>query len=429
MSSVLFENCLLTRPSVEGEAIPGAWMFVEGAILSRSGKGKPPKELLKRAERRVDLEGKRVLPGFVNAHTHLYSALAGRMPWPNKRPDSFRGILEQVWWRLDRALDERSLRISARLGLAEALRHGTTTLVDHHSSPGISEGALAIIAEEAEQLGMKVALAVELSDRNGEEIMEDALDENLRGLQNYADHDHLRGLFGLHASFTVSDDSIDRFMEVIAFETPFHLHCAEGVEDLEHAQAQGFESVVDRLAAMGLLRPGTILAHGVHMLPGDTELIREMGAFIVHCPQSNAHNQVGVADVGAMLGSGVKVGLGTDGFPSGMLTEAQFARDTGVGHGTLTPGKVGELLFLHNPAIATSIFGHSVGRLADGEEADFLVMEPTEHLLDPGTKLLRVVSRGRTVFEKGDLLDLDLADLRREADGEAKRVWKRIGAL
>lgn len=429
MSSVLFENCLLTRPSVEEKAIPGAWMFVEGSLLSRSGKGKVPKELQKRAERRIDLEGKRVLPGFVNAHTHLYSALAGRMPWPKQRPETFQGILEQIWWRLDRALDERALRVSARLGLAEALSRGTTTLVDHHSSPGITEGALGIIAEEAERLGMKVALAAELSDRNGEEIMEDALDENLRGIQNHADHDHLRGLFGLHASFTLSEDSVDRFLEVLPFEAPFHLHCAEAVEDLEHARAQGYDSVVDRLAALGLLRPGTILAHGVHLMPGDAELIREMGAFLVHCPQSNAHNRVGVADVGAMLGSGVKVGLGTDGFPSGMLTEAQFARDTGVASGTLTPAKVGELLFVHNPAIATSIFGHAVGRLADGEEADFLVVEPTEYLLDPGTKLLRVVSRGRTVFDKGEMMDLDLDDLRKEADGEAKRVWKRVGAL
>ncbi len=429
MASVLYENCLLTRPACEDEAIAGAWMYVEGAILSRAGKGKVPADLAGKAERRVDLAGKRVVPGFVNAHTHLYSALAGRMPWPKQKPDGFTEILKRIWWRLDRALDERAVRLSARLGLAEALRRGCTTLLDHHSSPAVPEGALAIIADEAERFGMKVGLAIELSDRNGEEIMEDALDENLRALQNYADHDHLRGIFGLHASFTLSDDTVDRFMEVLPFETPFHLHCAEAVDDLEHARAQGYESVVDRLAALGLLRPGSILAHGVHLAPGDAELIREMGAFLVHCPQSNAHNRVGTADVGALLGSGVKVGLGTDGFASGMLTEAQFARDTGVSHGTLTPGKVGELLFLHNPSIAGSLFGHAVGRLAEGEEADFLVYEPTEHLLDPEAKLLRVVCRGRTVYKDGEFLDMDLAELHSEVDDEAKRIWKRIAAL
>ena len=428
MASVLYENCLLTRPACDENAIPGAWMFVEGAILSRTGKGKPPADLVRQAERRVDLQGKRVVPGFVNAHTHLYSALAGRMPWP-ERPKGFTEILKQVWWRLDRALDERAVRFSARLGMVEALRRGCTTLLDHHSSPSIPEGSLAIIAEEAERLGMKVGLSIELSDRNGEEIMEDALDENLRGLQNYADHDHLRGIFGLHASFTLSDDSVDRFIEVLPFETPFHLHCAEAIDDLEHARADGHDSVVDRLAALGLLRPGSVLAHGVHLAPGDAELIREMGAFVVHCPQSNAHNRVGTADVGALLGSGVKVGLGTDGFASGMLTEAQFARDTGISHGTLAPGRVSELLFLHNPSIAGSVFGHAIGRLAEGEEADFLVYEPTQHLLDPDAKLLRVVSRGRTVVENGELLDLDLAELHEEADDEAKRLWKRVAAF
>lgn len=429
MPSALFENCLLTRPACDKEAVEGAWFQVTGSLVSKVGKGRPPADLIAAAERRVDLAGKRVVPGFINAHTHLYSALAGRMPWPRERPRRFRELLEQVWWRLDRALDERALRISARLGLAESLRRGCTTLVDHHSSPGIAEGSLAIIAEEAERLGMKVALSIELSDRNGEEIMEDALDENLRALQNYAEHDTLRGLFGLHASFTVSDDSVDRFMEVLPFETPFHLHCAEAVDDQEDARAQGYESVVDRLASLGLLRPGTLLAHGVHLMPGDAELIREMGAYVVHCPQSNAHNRVGTSDVGAMLGCGVKVGLGSDGFLSSLLTEAQFARNAGVSHGTLAPGRVGELLFLHNPSIATSIFGRSLGRLSEGEDADFLVMEPTEHLLDPEAKILRVVSRGRTVWEQGALLDIDLADLHAEGDDEAKRIWKKVAAL
>lgn len=427
MSKVLFTHCLLTRPAVEAEPRADAWLLVDRGRVVRVGDGELPAELA--GERQVDLGGKRVLPGFVNAHTHLYSALAPRMPWPKTRPASFRALLEQVWWRLDRALDERALRVSVRLGLVEAIRHGVTTVIDHHSSPGITEGSLDIIAEEAHALGIKVSLAVELSDRNGENAADDALDENLHALSAYASDEIVRGLFGLHASFTLSDETLEKVLEVLPFETPFHLHCAEAPEDLEHARELGYESVVDRLAATGLLRPGTLLAHGVHLRPGDTALIREMGAYLVHCPQSNAHNRVGTADVGAMLGDGVHVGLGTDGFLSGLLTEAQFARDAGVGHGTLTPGRVGELLFLHNAAIASSVFGRPLGRLDEGEDADFVVMEPTKTVLDPEAKVLRVVSRGRTVYEDGQVLDLDLTDLHAEADSEAKRLAERVAGL
>ena len=427
MPRVLFTNCLLTRPAVESEARAGAWLLVENGRLVSTGDGETPAELA--TVRSVDLGGKRVLPGLINAHTHLYSALAPRMPWPRERPQGFRAILENIWWRLDRALDERALRISARLGLVEAMRHGVTTVVDHHSSPGIPEDSLDIIAEEARALGLKVALSIELSDRNGENPADEALDENLRALQVYRQDETARALFGLHASFTLSDETLEKVLEVLPFETPFHLHCAEAIDDLDHARELGYESVVDRLAATGLLRPGTLLAHGVHLRPGDTALIREMGAYLVHCPQSNAHNRVGSADVGALLGEGVHVGLGTDGFLSGMLTEAQFARDAGVAHGTLPPGRVGELLFVHNAAIASSIFGRPLGRLADGEDADFIVMETTPTLLDPEAKVLRVVSRGRTIFEDGQVLDLDLAELHAEADTEAKRLAERVAAL
>lgn len=429
MPSTLYENCLLTRPAVDEKAMDGAWFHVDGHRFARCGRGAPPAELAAKADRRVDLDGKRVVPGFINAHSRLRSSLSGRLPWPKQAGGALTERLARTCWRLDRALDERTLRVSIRLGLAESLRRGCTTLLDLHSSPGIEEGAAAILAEEAEQLGVKLAISVELSDRNGEEAMEDALDENLRAIQGFAGHDSLRGLFGLHASFGVSDDTLDRVLEVLPFETPFHLHCAECEEDREHARKQGYESAVDRLAAMGLLRPGTVLAHGVHLAAGDAELIREMGAYVVHCPQSNAHLGVGTADVGAMLGSGVRVGLGTDGFLSGMLTEAQFARDTGVSHGTLVPAKVGELLFAHNTSLASTLFGRPLGRLTEGEDADFLVMENTEQLLDPDARILRVVSRGRTVAEQGELMDLDLAGLHREADAEAERLWKRIRVL
>jgi len=424
LARTLFRNARLHRPAIDEGPQDGAWLLVEEGKLKKIGRGPEPT-----VDEVVDLEGQRVLPGLINAHTHLYSALAGRMPWPDKRPREFVEILRRIWWRLDRALDEDAVRTSARLGLYEALRRGCTTVIDHHSSPNFVEGSLALIAEEAEKLGMKIALACEVSDRDGEECLEDCMDENLRAMRGFEEHDSVRAVYGLHAGFTLTEESIEQALEVLPFDTPLHLHCAEALDDLEHARGLGYESVVDRLGALGALRPGTVLAHGVHLQPGDVELIREMGSFIVHCPQSNAHNRVGTADVGAMLGAGVKVGLGTDGFLTGMLAEAQFARDTGIAHGTLTPAKVGHLLFDGNPSIASTLFGRPVGWLTEGEDADFIVQERSGNVLDPSAKILRVVSRGRSVCELGRVAGVDAEALYAEAEQQAKRVWKRIADL
>ena len=421
MPKTLFHNCRLNRPLVDEKTIENAWLLVENGRIAKVGHGNKP-----RADESVDLDGQRVLPGLINAHTHLYSALSGRMPWPAQRPSSFTEILKKIWWRLDRGLDERSLRISARLGLVESIRRGTTTLIDHHSSPGIEEGALAIIAEEAEKLGIKVAVSCELTDRNGEESLEDAMDENLRALQIYSEHETIRGIYGMHASFTLSEESVDRALEVLPPETAFHIHCAESQADLDHAKREGYESVIDRLAVIGVLRRGTILAHCVHLMPHDAEMICEMGAYVVHCPQSNAYNQVGTARVGDMLGCGARVGLGTDGFLTSMLTEAQFARDTGVDNGTLIPAKVGELLFAGNAGIASSVFGRAIGWLKEGEEADFIVQRAEGGVLDPKAKITRVVSRGRSVCVDGEVQGVDREQLYAEAEKEAARLWARM---
>ena len=200
-------------------------------------------------------------------------------------------------------------------------------------------------------------------------------------------------------------------------------------ETMKLIRESGFDGVVDRLMSLGVLRPGCILAHGVHLQPVDLELIRDMGAFVVHCPQSNRFNGVGAADVGAMLAAGVKVGLGTDGFPSGLIVEAGFARETGIERGTLKPNQLGELLYNGNAAIASSVFHRPVGWLADGEDADFIVFSNSRDPLAPEGRLERVVSRGRTLFESDELPGTDEGALHAEADVEAERVWRRMGDL
>jgi cytosine/adenosine deaminase-related metal-dependent hydrolase len=166
------------------------------------------KELIPEPDEQIeDLDGRLVLPGFVNAHTHLYSTLARGMPGPREAPQNFLEILQKIWWKLDCALDEESIYYSALIGAIEAVKAGTTTLIDHHASPNYISGSLKIIRDALEQVGVRGVLCYEVTDRNGEAGRDQGWRENQNFLENSADS-HFRGLVGAHASFTLSDHSL-----------------------------------------------------------------------------------------------------------------------------------------------------------------------------------------------------------------------------
>ena len=252
----------------------------------------------------VPCHGRVILPGMVNCHTHLYSALAVGMPAPAV-PD-FQGALDQVWWPLDRALTLSDLGPSAQVGLRDALLCGTTTVVDHHASPRAIAGSLDALAAVYEQLGVRGALCFETTDRNGPGEGAEGLAENARALARYTGG-RLRALTGYHASFTVSEET---FAAGAALPGALHIHCAEGAGDVEDAKARGYDGVLARLEAHGLLRPGSLLVHGVHLTDEEVARARAAGCWLVHNPTSNSNNRVGYARPGRFGDRGV---LGTDG--------------------------------------------------------------------------------------------------------------------
>lgn len=255
----------------------------------------------------------------VNAHTHLYAALARWIPAPEPPPRSFPEILEKVWWRLDRALDERSLAASARLYVAEALELGTTALIDHHESPGWIENSLDVIADACEELGMPALVCYGATERNGGRAEAQRGLAECRRFVRENRRRHVRGLVGLHASFTVSDETIrDAARLCRELAVPLHVHVAEHEVD-----AGGLA----RLVANGALVPGSILAHGVHLDGDSVRLCNDLGVTIVQNPRSNRHNRVGTPRHLALCTS---VALGTDGFPSDLAAECEQLREDGV---------------------------------------------------------------------------------------------------
>jgi cytosine/adenosine deaminase-related metal-dependent hydrolase len=357
----------------------------------------------------IDLDGKLVLPGMVCAHTHLYSALARGMPAPPRTPANFKEILELVWWRLDRALDEETIYWSAIAGAMDAARVGTTCLFDHHASPSHISGSLQIVREAIERVGLRAVLCYEVTDRGGIGERDHGLGEN-RAFLRWARSPTLkpqttrglfRGMVGAHASFTLSDESLDACAELMReFDAGLHIHVAEDQCDVEDARSRYGAGVVERLAKHGAINSRTILAHGIHLSGEDIEIARGAGVWFAHNPRSNMNNQVGYAPIAKF---GDRIALGTDGIGADMFEEARFAffkgRDALGARASRPPedvtnqwmraGRPGSQapgsqalgaddwlrVLSNNHRLATEAFEVDFGALSPGSAADLIVLD------------------------------------------------------
>ena len=261
------------------------------------------------------------IDSYVNAHTHLYSALVPLgMPAPNPPPTDFLEILKRIWWRLDRALDADSLRASARLYAAEAVKLGTYAVVDHHESPRFIEGSLDVVADACQEFGLRAVVCYGATERN------DGPAEAKRGLKEcrrFIDGNRrplVRGVVGLHAGFTVSDETIrDAANLARDLDSVLHIHVAEDGVDVRDAHERGYEGIIDRFEKLDALIPGSVFAHGIHLSVEEVKRCAATGCWFVQNPRSNRGNGVGYPKA---LRHSDRVALGTDGYPADMLEEA-----------------------------------------------------------------------------------------------------------
>lgn len=334
--------------------------------------------------------------GIVCSHHHLYSALARGMPAPPKTPTDFQEILEQIWWRLDVALDLEMIRWSAMLGALEALEEGTTTIVDHHESPQAIEGSLSVIADACREVGVRAVCAYGVTDRHGPDGARRGLAENERFIREGG-----RGLVGIHASFTCTDETLEAAADLARdLGTGVHIHVAEGPRDI---------GAPDRLE--GLTRGDWILAHCVH-LPTEHSL----QGTILHNPRSNLNNAVGYADPRRFPNA---VALGTDGIGGNMIEEFRLAY---VLHRSVDVTATPEIAWswLQNGArIAPEA-------LEDRVEWTYDPMDPWHLAFTPGVRPQRIVIDGETVLEEGVPTRVDPAEVRAKAAEQARRLHARL---
>jgi putative selenium metabolism protein SsnA len=303
-------------------------IFIEKDLIKEIGPQAEMEKLYPNAER-LDAHSQFVMPGNICAHTHFYGAFARGMAIPGPAPKDFPEILGKLWWPLDKALTEEDIHYSALVCLVDALKHGTTSLVDHHASPNTIPGSLDILAQAVDESGLRSVLCYEVTDRDGEAKARAGIAENVRFIERTRRVPIAGGRvaanFGLHASLTLSDKTLDLCRDALPEQAGFHIHAAESDVDEYDSLTKSGLRVVDRLEKHNILGDHTILAHAVHVDAREIALLAQNGVWVSHQPRSNMNNGVGVAPVESMLRAGVKVCLGNDGLSNTMWKEWEAA--------------------------------------------------------------------------------------------------------
>lgn len=410
-------------------------------------------EMLERypQEERCDAHSQYVLPGNICAHTHFYGAFSRGMGIPGPAAKDFPEILAKLWWPLDKSLCMDDVRYSALVCLVDAVKHGTTTLIDHHASPSVISDSLDAIAEAVDMAGVRASLCYEVTDRNGMEGAEEGIRENVRFIERVQRerpaNGRLAAMFGLHAGLTVSDETLAASRDAVAGRAGFHIHVAEHpVDEYDSLEKSGLR-VVDRLQKFDILGPRSIVVHAVHVDAREIAILAETQTWVTHQPRSNMNNAVGLPAVEDMLRSGVRVCLGNDGFSNSMWEEWKAAylahkllhRDPRRMNG----GTLAQMAVYNNAALVEALFSAGpVGVIQPGALADLIFVDyhpfteltagnlPWQILFGFHESMVTAtIVDGRVLMYNRALLTLDEEKIASEARKLSAGVWQRYQKL
>ena len=393
----------------------------------------------------IDANGGLIMPGFINMHHHIYSAFARGLSIPENHPSNFLEILEGTWWRLDHKLTLKQVELSAKVTLVECIKNGVTTVFDHHASYGAIQGSLKTIAQVVRTMGLRANLAYEVSDRDGKEKMQQAVMENIQFIKevqrNQGQDEQIKAMMGLHASFTLSDESLEYCLEQMPEGFGCHIHVAEGLSDALHCQKNYGDSIVKRLQKKGVLGHKTIAAHCIHIDEEDEAILKETDTMVVHNPESNMGNAVGCPKILRMFEKGVLLGLGTDGYTSDMLESYKVANMLQK-HESQNPSaawsEIPIMLFQNNAHMAGRFYEKPLGVLKEGAYGDVIVVDyhpftPLDekninsHLLfgSNGRDVVTTIVGGKVLMENRKL-KIDEIGLMEACQEESMKLWDTI---
>ena len=328
----------------------------------------------------VDARGGVIMPAFINAHTHIYSALARGLSIKGNNPTNFYEVLDGTWWAIDRKLTLKGTKASADALYIDCIKQGVTTIFDHHASYCEIPGSLFQIAESAKQFGIRSCLCYEVSDRDGEEKCLQAIQENADFI-TWCEKEKdpmLAAMFGGHALFTISDKTFDRMVAANNGRTGYHIHVSEGMNDVYDSLQNYGRRPVQRLQDHGILGPKTILGHCIHVNTAEIELIKNTDTMVVNNPESNMGNAVGICPVLPLSKAGILLGMGTDAYTNDMLESLKVAlcsQRSNACAPSVAWCEVTDMLFKNNAKIGARYFDAPLGVLEPGAAADVIVMD------------------------------------------------------
>ncbi len=398
----------------------------------------------------INAEHRLVMPGFLNAHMHLYSTFARGMGLKGEPPKTFGEILKKLWWKLDKNLTTKEeLYYSAMVPLIEGIKSGTTAILDHHASFGLIDGSLDIIEKAALDAGVRSVLCYETSDRWGKEARDASIRENVRFIMKkkkdvITEPETLTAAtFGMHASLTLSDETLEMSKsEAERLGVGFHIHVAEGEEDVEDSLKKSGVRVVERLKKFGILGDKTLAIHCIHINEKEIDILKETNTMVVHNPESNMNNAVGVAPILEFFKKGILTGIGTDGYTPSMFESVKVAyilpklhyKDPRVGG-----GESQKMLFENNRKIFAKFFDKPVGVIEEGAYADIIILDyypPTPFNADNAFYHLifgmrdnlvnTTIINGRVVMKDRKLLNIDEEEIMAKSREVAKKFWEKM---
>ncbi len=439
---IVGNGTLITRSAALPYLEDGA-VAVDGQVIAAVG---PRSELQAKypdAEF-VDAQGGIIMPGLINAHTHIYSGLARGLSIEGNNPTNFLEVLEGTWWNIDRHLTLDGTRASAYATVLDCIRDGVTTIFDHHASFCEIPGSLFAIKDVCQELGMRACLCYEVSERDGEQKCDEAIAENADFAKwcKEQDDDMIRAMFGGHALFTISDKTFEKMVAANAGMTGYHIHVAEGMNDVYDSLRNYGCRPINRLLYNGLLGDKTILGHCIHVSPAELDIIKETGTMVVNNPESNMGNAVGCSPVLQMFQKGILVGMGTDAYTHDMLESLKVFLII-QRHNACLPNVAWcegtSMLFENNAKIGAKYFKKPLGVLEPGAAADIIVMDykpftPFSHENIDGHMLFGMMGKNcRTTIINGKVLYKDRQFVGIDEDAinawtmeQSKKLWGEL---
>jgi putative selenium metabolism protein SsnA len=434
---------IITRDSAHPIIENGA-VAIDGCRITETGETATLKAKYPDAEY-MDARGRLVMPGFINAHMHYYSTFARGLNLSGKPATTFGEILSGLWWRLDKELTPEDVYYSCVGPMIDQIRSGVTSVIDHHASPFAVEGSLFRIAEAAQHFGIRNNLCYETSDRDGEKIAAAGIRENADFAKycNKRNDDMLKALFGMHAQMTVSEKTLNRCLEAAADTgVGFHIHAAEGIEDVIDGVSKYGLRVIERLYKYGVLSEKSIAVHCIHITGEELDMLAASKVAVVHNPQSNMGNAVGVSPVLDMLKAGVLVGLGTDGYTADMtesLKTAAILHKHAKGVPSVAWAEPHTMLFENNKRIMERFINGKVGMIKPEHYADIIIVDyqgPTpvnadtlnNHILFgiTGRHVDTTIINGKIIMRDRELVNIDEERLLAKSRDLARKLWERI---